>query len=211
MKRVYFVRHGESEGNAGPVRLGANGSLTELGKRQARALAARAAKLPLEAVIASSLPRARETAEIIGRKIKRPPETSDLFVERRRPSEQAGHLKGSPRDLAIDRALAEGFAQPGFRFSDEENFEDLALRSDRALAFLAERREADLLVVTHGFFLRVMLARAVFGDELTASVCDRFICAFETEKTGLTVFRYEPENARSPWKTIIWNDHAHLG
>ena len=60
--------------------------------------------------------------------------------------------------------MEESLYTRSMRVEDGENFEDLIARADRALTFLGERREASLAVVTHGFFLRTLVARAVFAD-----------------------------------------------
>ena len=90
MKTIYLVRHGESEGNAGPLRLGHAGGLTERGREQAQILANRCSKLNVDLIVSSTLQRARETTEYILKKVIAPVEYSDLFIERRNPSEIMG-------------------------------------------------------------------------------------------------------------------------
>ncbi len=94
MKTVYFVRHGQSEANASQGLQWPESPLTEQGRSEARAVAERAQKLPVEAIVASPYARAKETAEIIGGKIGMPVEFSELFVERVKPSS----LKERPHD-----------------------------------------------------------------------------------------------------------------
>src|SRR5690606_21131081 len=63
---VMLVRHGESEGNAGRIIQGSlNTMLTDLGRRQAAAVAARLASQPLAAVYGTPLQRAMDTAQAI--------------------------------------------------------------------------------------------------------------------------------------------------
>ncbi|MDP2655923.1 MAG: histidine phosphatase family protein, partial [bacterium] len=80
-KTVYFVRHGQSEGNVGTVFQPLNSPLTEKGREQAEYIAERAASLSFESVVSSPLTRARETAEAIAKRTKKSIEFSDLFVE----------------------------------------------------------------------------------------------------------------------------------
>ena len=69
--RLLMVRHGESRANADGVAGGpiGDGGLTDLGRRQARALAERLARSReldgASALYTSTLPRAIETAEIV--------------------------------------------------------------------------------------------------------------------------------------------------
>ncbi|MBX4209159.1 histidine phosphatase family protein [Candidatus Parcubacteria bacterium] len=210
MKKIYFIRHGESEGNAGPIRQTAVTSLTEKGRSQAVFVAERCAKLSIDAIISSTMTRAKETAEMIIKRTSKPVEYSDLFIERRRPSEVIGKHKDDPIALKAEKEIRSRFHEQGWRFSDEENFDDLKERALAALRHLAERPEENILVVTHGIFMRVTIACAVFGDKLTGEECDQFIRAFPMENTGITLLSYD-EKEKSPWRVWVWNDHAHLG
>jgi len=211
MKRIYFVRHGESEGNVGPLRQTSTSTLTEKGKEQAAFVAERSAKLEFEVLISSTMNRAKETAEIVGTKTGKAIEYSDLFVERRRPSEMLGKRKDDPIGLHVEKEIIENFTQSGWRFSDEENFDDLKKRALAALQYLADRPEETMLVVTHGFFMRIVMASVVFGDTLQAEECEAFIRTFSMENTGITVLEYSEGKKVNPWELIVWNDHAHLG
>lgn len=210
-KRVYFVRHGESMGNAGPIRQHKGSPLTEKGRAQSAVVAERCLKLPFDAIICSTMSRAKETADFILKKVSKPIEYSDLFVERRRPSEQYGAPKGGPIDLKIEREVDAHFHVPGYRYSNEENFDDLKERARAALEYLARRPEEDILVVTHGLFMRIVLAYVVFGDKLSGKEGSQFLRAFHTMNTGITVLMYDENEKESPWWVWIWNDHAHLG
>lgn len=210
MKNIYFVRHGESEGNVGPILQSFTTPLTPKGREQAEYIAERATKLPVEAIISSPMARARETAEIILVKVSKPIEYSDLFGERRRPAEIIGQPKDAPRSIEIKKIVEENFHLPTYRFSDEENFEDLKSRAKEALAYLAARPEDNVLVVTHGLFMRIVLAYVIHGEALTSEECVRFIHGLNMENTGLTILGYDATK-RSPWWLWVWNDHAHLG
>lgn len=210
MKKIYCVRHGESEGNVGPIRQTALTSLTQKGRDQSTIIAERVAKLPIEVILSSTMNRARETTEIVKNKVVTPVEYSDLFAERRRPSIVLGKPKNDPAVRAAEREIRKRFSEPGFRFSDEENFDDLKLRAKQALEYLARRKEKEILIVTHGYFMRVIVATIVFGDSLTSETCERFIQTFFMENTGITVLCHDRKEPK-PWWVWIWNDHAHLG
>lgn len=209
MKKIYFVRHGESEGNAGPIRQIATTPLTEKGRAQAAFVAERCSRLPIEVVLSSTMTRARETAQIILQKVFKPIEHSELFIERRRSSEVLGRLKDDPVSVNIEKETRENFHRSGWRFSDEENFDDLKARALAVLEYLAHRPEEHILVVTHGMFMRVVAACVVFGKELTGEECESFIRSFHMENTGISVLGYDSKE-RHPWWLWVWNDHAHL-
>ncbi len=210
MKEIYLVRHGESEGNAGTHYQNEFTPLTELGRAQAAQMAERAARLKPEALLASTMIRAQQTAEIISDRIGLPVESSELFVERRRPTEQIDRPKDDPLVRAAEEAIMQSSSIPGMRFSDEENFDDLNVRTASALTFLENHPKDKILVVTHGVFLRNIVAQVVFGEQLTGKDCGHILEAFIASNTGLTVLQFDPTN-RKPWRLLTWNDHAHLG
>jgi probable phosphoglycerate mutase len=211
MKTIYFIRHGQSEGNTGPVRQDGTSSLTAHGREQAIFMAERCAKLPIDIIVSSTMTRAQETASIIGDKIGKEVISSEFFTERRRPSAQTGKPKEDPNSLQIDRDIWNNFGTERYRHSDEENFEDLRDRARKALQFLADRPEESIAVVTHGFFMRIVLAYVVFRERLTGKECELVMRTFHMENTGLTIVKYAGADKEPPWWVWTWNDHAHLG
>lgn len=214
MKTIYLARHGESESNTGPVRALPLMPLTARGAYQAEQLAKRCAKLPVDIILASTTARALETAKKIAAFTRKPLESSDLFTERRKPSEQNGKPKGDLNIVRIDRIIRENFHIPGFRYSDEENFEDLKARASAALTHLQIRREQHILVVTHGIVIRLLIARAIMGEGLTGLECESFIRSLRMENTGISVLglndNLEEEGVSGIWQLWAWNDFAHL-
>jgi broad specificity phosphatase PhoE len=212
-KKIYFVRHGQSEGNVGPIRQSHTTTLTEHGRKQAEHIGRRAEKLYIDTLISSDMSRALETAEIIKNHISLPIITCNFFRERKRPSEQLGINKDSPESLRIDSILTNNFLTRAFRFSDEENFEDLKERVRLGLSFLEQQEGSNIMVVTHGYILRMIIAYVLFGDSLTAEQARECVASFHMENTGITVLGYGPnisENRSHPWWVWVWNDHAHL-
>jgi broad specificity phosphatase PhoE len=62
---LHFIRHAQSEANAGVSGAGRDCTLTDLGRRQAAAVAARLAEMGVDGVLASPYLRTLETAEAI--------------------------------------------------------------------------------------------------------------------------------------------------
>jgi len=210
MKEIYLVRHGESEGNAGTHYQNESTPLTERGREQAAFMAKRASKLNLDAILASTMLRAQQTATIIAEEVNFPFDSSDLFVERRRPSEQINQPKDDPMVMHAELEIMKSSGVSGMRFSDEENFDDLNNRSAAALTFLENYPGKKILVVTHGVFLRNIAAQIIFGEKLTGEDCGHILDSFIASNTGLTVLQFDPQ-ATKRWRLLTWNDHAHLG
>lgn len=209
-KIVYFVRHGQSEGNVAPVFQSLDSPLNDLGKKQAERIAQRISKLSFQAMIVSPLMRTKQTAEAITELTGVGPEFSDLFVERIKPSRIVGKPYGHDESEKICRAWERSLYTSGMRVEDGENYDDLVVRATQALEFLKNRPEKSLVVVTHGYFMRVLVACVLLGDALSAEAFKNFQSHIKMENTGLTVIDYEEGWEGKMWRLWIYNDHAHL-
>lgn len=211
LKTVYLVRHGQSADNVSPVFQSPDSPLNEKGRRQAEALAQRISQLAFDALIASPLARARQTAEIIAKAAGKQAEYSELFVERIKPSSIGGKPYTDAKADTLWREWEKSLYAPGIRVEDGENFDDLMARADKALEYLHKRAERRLVVVTHGYFLRTIVARVLLGGLLSAEALRNMHRAMSTENTGITVLHYRDGfEEKEAWRLWIYNDHAHL-
>ncbi|HLB60278.1 MAG TPA: histidine phosphatase family protein, partial [Patescibacteria group bacterium] len=217
MKTVYFIRHGQSEGNIGSAYQTADSPLTEKGQKQAAIIADRCARLPIETIISSTQQRAKSTASIIAEKTGHVVEFSDLFRERRKPTALSGKSIKDSVARELNERWWDSLMGTGPRVEDGENFDDLSARAAAALEYLTARAEGNILVITHGFFMRYIVARAIYGKELTGKAFEPMARSLVMENTGITVLRYkateelEAWGRSAEWKLWIWNDHTHLG
>ena len=210
-KIVYFVRHGQSLANAAAIFQPPDSPLSEAGRRQASCLAARVSKLAVQSLLSSPLLRAKETAHAIAEATGLEPEYSGLFVERVKPPSIDGKPFADPEAHAVWTEWNKSLYTPGMRVGGGENFDDLIARADAALAFLEARAEASITVVTHGYFLRTVVACAVLGDMLSGPAFKRFQRIAGMENTGLAAMRYgEVSGGERGWRVLFYNDHAHL-
>ncbi len=211
-KIVYFIRHGQSEDNVTPVFQSPNSPLNEKGQKQAGSIAERISKLSFDALIASPFQRAKQTAETITKVTGKEAEYSELFVERIKPTYVNGKSHEDQKASSLWRDWEKSLYTPGVRVEDGENFDDLLSRADKALAFLKDHKERSLVVVTHGYFLKTIVARVLLGDLLSGEAFKRFQRVASMENTGLTVLRFQSGFEEDPtWRLWIYNDHAHLG
>lgn len=211
MKKIYFVRHGESTGNSGTFRQGPDTPLSDLGIQQAQFVAERLKTTPIDKVMVSSYERAKQTAEIINKCLNKEIEISDLLIERIKPSSVVGKDKNDPEAKEIDRLTEENFHNPDFKFEDGETFSEMKARALQVLQTCQESEAENILLVTHGIFLRMLAACVVMGEELTSHEYWKFYITLEVENTSITVFRYDLLEGRPQWYIEVWNDSAHLG
>jgi probable phosphoglycerate mutase len=147
MTTLLLVRHGETDWNAEGKRQGhTDRPLNDYGRRQARALAERLAGEPIDAVYASDLARARETAEILGAAFG-----LDVAVDPDLREKNWGNWEG----LTSEERLHVEF--------EGESTEAHRERTLRAIKRIADRHPGKrVVVVTHGGSLRRLQA-AVAG------------------------------------------------
>jgi len=134
-----------------------------------------------------------------------------LLVERSKPTGLEGRLHSDPEANAIWKEWNETLFNSKTRSGDGENFDGLVERCDSLLQMLQQRPESEIVVVTHGWFLRTLVARVLFGADLTGEALRSFQQHIEMENTGLTVLKYGAHDRAEGWYLWIYNDHTHLG
>ncbi|SHK16207.1 histidine phosphatase family protein [Rhodothermus profundi] len=159
---LYFVRHGETDYNRhGIVQgRGVDAPLNEHGQRQAEALARRFAEVALDAIYTSPLQRARATAEAVRQYHPDLPFYQMADLEEMDWGDLEGKPCAPPYDAQIrriyERWQAGDYAYP---VPGGESVLDVQRRALRALQTILARHEGEaVLVVTHGRFLRILLA-----------------------------------------------------
>jgi len=162
--RLLLVRHGETDWNAeGRLQGHTDRPLSDYGRRQARALAEELADEPLDALYASDLARARETAEIVGARLGLP-----VVLEPDLREKNWGTWEGlTPTERAEVEFVGE---------STEQHEE----RTLGALRRIAERHPGGrILVVTHGGSVRRAQTAALGLALPVVANCGRWSCACE--------------------------------
>ena len=210
-KTVYFVRHGQSIGNITPEFQRLDSPLSEKGLEQAEKIADRITRIAFDALICSPLERTKQTCAAITAKTNVEPIYSDLFVERIKPTGLEGKTHADEEASKIWKEWNKSLYTPGMRVGDGENFDDHVARADAALAYLEERPEQALVVVTHGYFLRTILARVLLQHTLTGENFREIQTHAEMENTGITVIKRGERFVGTSWYLWTYDDHAHLG
>ena len=204
--KVYFVRHGESVQTEARHQ-SPDTPLSSRGLIQARAIAQRIAHLPVERMLTSTCVRALQTTSEIEKATSLPLIKSDLLVERKMPTVFYGKLIDDPEIVPIHEQLREHFFESTWRYADEENYPDILARVKKALALILSQQKEHIVVVTHGYFLSVLVFHLLFGESADQRGIRPFQGHVELTNTGLTVCAYKDER----WRLLTWNDYTHLG
>jgi probable phosphoglycerate mutase len=154
---LYCVRHGESEFNAEKRIQGqTNVDLSPLGRRQSAAVAEALAQVPIQAVFASPLARALNTAQPIAEEHGLAVQTDDRLKEIHAGIFQ-GLLWSDIEKLHPDEAKHWIAQQPDFVIPGGESRRELMVRGKAAFESIRETGFERVAVVAHGGVLTAAL------------------------------------------------------
>jgi broad specificity phosphatase PhoE len=162
---LLLVRHGETDWNAdGRLQGHTDRPLSDFGRRQARQLAEELADEEVGAIYASDLARARETAEIVGKRLGLP-----VVLDAGLREKDWGNWEGL---TAVERDRVEFVGESTGAHQE---------RILRTLRRISERHSGDgsVLVVTHGGSMRRVQAAALGMALPVVENCGRWLCACE--------------------------------
>jgi broad specificity phosphatase PhoE len=163
--RFVLIRHGQTPWNAASRWQGhSDPPLSELGREQAAQLASELAGEPIDAIIASDLQRAFETATILGNALDLQPTRDPRLREL-----DVGRWGGQTRDQIRrhERALLEHFdtGAPDARAPGGETRRELATRVHAAVADIATHTTATCIaLVVHSGVVRALLPGTQLGN-----------------------------------------------
>jgi probable phosphoglycerate mutase len=160
--RLYLIRHGQAEHNLDPS-AGDDAALTQVGREQARRLAARLARQGVDAIYSSTMRRAIETAEAVaqavGMEIRVQEGLQEVDVQ---TAEQTVILEGAEAEELRERFLADPTwdVLPGAE--DRLSFRRRVV--DAIDHIVAEQPGRRVAVVCHGFVIQTYVAHALRLD-----------------------------------------------
>jgi broad specificity phosphatase PhoE len=207
LKKVYLVRHGETEGNVGGYFQFPDTLLTPAGHKGAEAVAQRFRNIKIDQLVVSPFVRAHQTAEHITKVVGVPITTVDSFHE----ILQSQQLRGKHFDTqevanyTTERSVR--FVDPSWNDGGAENFFDVLVRVKDAVSFLEQSEAPSILVVSHGNFLRSLIAYLLLNKrEDVETNMTVFRSLLRMSNVGISEFYYD----EGKWKLFTLNDHAHF-
>jgi len=206
MKTVYLVRHGETDGNLKQYSQLPSTELSPKGHEGATALADRIANLEVDLLVASPYTRAQQTAEYVSKKVNLPVTTVESFHENMRPEAVRGKTYNEGTQ-DIYKQYNEDVWLKEKTLIGMENFHDVLERMKQSLTFLESQPQNDIVVVSHGDFLRFFISHILLGqsDNLIENrkVYDSFV---RLSNVAITVIEHNQEK----WTVKMYNDHSHF-
>lgn len=207
-KKIYLLRHGESSDRpdeSGMYVQTPDSYLTKAGIIQAEKVALEFDKISFDKFYSSHYKRAMQTADEIKKTINLDYKILDYIYERIYPSKLVGAIKGTPEfDFAIDEFYS-AFIR-GEKYEDAESFAEIKQRALNLLKFLEKTDDRNILVVSHGMFLRVVAAAVVLGEDMSMENTLHFMRNMRAKNTGVSVIEIKD----GKWLLNTWNDYTHL-
>lgn len=189
--RIYLARHGQTNWNVdGRTQGGTDIRLNDTGRQQAMRLKERLAGVPFDTVIASSLSRSRETAELVHGDV---PVTTVPGLGERRFGKFEGRLTSDPE---TGPELQRRMWIPDDSLDGGESLNALRARVGATIdAIRKEHPAGSVLIVGHSYTNRMILS-VIFG--LTTDQLKSF------DQANDELYLIELESDRSPrlWKLI---------
>jgi broad specificity phosphatase PhoE len=164
--KILFVRHGEAQDDILNAYGGwADHKLTPKGKTQIEATAKKIEALDteFEVILTSPLNRAKSSAEILSKKLDIPTETLEYLKERNK----YGVLSGMIKEKAKVKYPNQVEKYENDKWVDaSEKLVDFEKRVLKSFEMLFNRKEKNIIAVTHGGYLKAM-ARLLLKSKIT--------------------------------------------
>lgn len=204
--RLLLIRHGESLANAeGRLQGHLDIPLSDRGRKQAERLAERLSKLGVDALYASPLRRAAETAEIIGAQLGLALQDRTALKER-----NVGELEGLTREEIIARFPHYMPARTELHRIEIAGFEqdgEFAQRAIQALtAIIDGHRQKTVAVVTHGGIIFSFCRQSLQMPTVRPG-------PFAVDNGSITTFSIADGDVAPGWpraQLVTLNDACHL-
>lgn len=209
MTQLYLIRHGEAVVNVEPIIGGMKGDtgLTPRGVKQAEALRdhlAETGKITPDIIIGSTLPRARQTAEIVS------PAFGDMPIEW---DDDVQELRVGEADGLSHEETWSRYGTPDFEFDPfrpiapgGEHWGLFMLRVSSTIhRLIRDHRGKRIVVFTHGGFIDGSFAYFLNINTRTPTRLE-----FYPHNTSITYWEETSYRDQQTWRLVSYNDVAHL-
>lgn len=195
---IYLVRHGETGGNVAHRHQAEHTPLSYVGTNQAKQVAEKLCEYEPTHLISSNLVRALETARVIGETCDLVPETSELFIELKRPHFLYGWKHRSPASMWFYFRWYLGWTN-----GEGETYAELRQRIEEAKRHLATLpNDSRVVVVTHSVFMSLFVEHMCREHAITPWMAVRtFLWILRMKNTHVEPLLFDGESDK---KVCAW-------
>jgi broad specificity phosphatase PhoE len=212
---IYFIRHGQTEGNRLHIHQRPSSPLDAVGEAQAEAVAKKLTALKPTHLLTSPFFRTRQTADTIARATGLVPVVEPAFVEIVRPEAIHGEHYFS---LASIRYLTRWFVSGNTYFRDEkrgESYRALLERIGQAKDILESYpADARIVVVSHAVFINFFIEHICSAKPISyLKAVARFLKITSIRNSSITYVVCEKSSTTKhtcSWSLVTFDDATHL-
>lgn len=206
---VFLVRHAESveSGKKWPT---PQSPLSDLGRQQSQVLSNLSRFRLVDVVLSSKWTRAKETAQIVAKKLGKPLKLFEGIHEREQSTKIYGSkISGKTSQEYIAESTA-NIDNLDWKYMDRgESFREI---SQRAATFKKhiEKKQLfqNLLVISHDVFIRCFVCVCILGNNYKDETFNKIFRSLNLTNTGVSLLVFIEKSKR--WKLWYWNDFSHL-
>lgn len=204
---IYFVRHGQTSGNAAKRHQSEDSALTPLGISQAKNTAEKIARYNPTHIMVSDRVRAIETAQFMAQRTDLIPSVSYLFSELCRPADLYGYHHRSFDSIKYIYAWYRGRAGENACSDRGESYAHFFSRVKAAQLELESLPEnARVIVVSHSIFINFFVAH--LNNKTPMSFIRAFLIftkILRIRNGSITRLEYKQENTPQ-WKVLSYGE-----
>lgn len=207
---IFVIRHGISNELREQRWQSPNSFLNGEGLSQARLLAKRLKSFPIDVILSSKWPRARETAEVVAKALKKPFELFDGIHERELNPRLYGVKWSSRIHKLFYKEGSKNFSNLDWKFEGKgESIRDVITRAVKFEKHLTKDHLGEnILVISHDVFIRCFVSICILGKKYKDETFFRVFNSLTFSSAGISLLEYN-EKVRI-WKIKYLNDHSHL-
>ncbi len=207
MKKIYFVRHGESVANRQGYLGGKDAELSDTGVHQANYVSQRFQNLDITRLFASDFVRAQQTAKPISEVTGLPIIIDQVFGEYLEPSCFLGRAEDDLEVMAYRKERNQKVElDPGWLHSDEESVGHFIVRIKTAKELLEAEKVSNIAVVSHAFFIQSFIATILLRSTVPTQSWLSTVLTLKHSNTGISLLTFD----EGVWRVVMFNDHAHF-
>ncbi len=210
---VFFVRHGETDGNQVKRHQFSHISLNEKGKKQALAVADRLKEIKPTHLYTSSFKRAEETAGFIKQATGLKVVSMPMFAEVIRPEYIRGESHFGFKSFFYMMAWYFSLQNETIRKGGGETYNDFIQTVDKAVDWCQKFATDDrLVIVSHSVFINFFLMQVIYGELKWWQTPRRFFTILRLKNTAIVHLSFKSKDEYSAfgdWK-FIGTDTEHI-
>lgn len=211
---VFFIRHGETEGNRKHRHQFPDAALNKRGEMQAGVVAELVPAYKPTHLLTSTLSRAVQTASAITKTTGLTAFEQDVFIEIQRPEHIHGLHYAHPKSLWY---LTRWFLSGSTHFNDAkrgESYSALMARIEAAKRYLETLPpDARVLVVSHSVFINFFVAHICSDKPISFFAAFlRFAKIINLDNSSVTHVRFHPNAAPNTcaWELVSFDNDDHV-